>query len=226
MTDPAQVLHLQWQSAILNTQKIPCHGTGEFAQMTDQRDEAGQEPNAAGGAHPETRPGVSRRTLLRGATVALPTVLTLNSGAALALSSFKLTASATPGKIETNYVCLDTTDLSGPPYPIEDKAYITGVPDAYGYVDINRLQGIDLNDSNAVANEIKRAGIVPIAPDKMCSSPAGQYIAVSIRTNGKWYPYQPGGSTKIGTMPTSANMSVSAFNSLKNADKISSTFLV
>jgi hypothetical protein len=78
---PAGILHLRPASAIVRT-------TTTELSMTSQNDETrtgmtSETPNAAEGV-----PNASRRALLRGASVAaLPTILTLKSGAALAQSS-------------------------------------------------------------------------------------------------------------------------------------------
>ncbi len=61
-----------------------------------------------GEARAEAPPSSSRRALLRGAMVAVPTVLTLNSGAALARSSNLVGVGPEAGPEGGQYRCLDT----------------------------------------------------------------------------------------------------------------------
>jgi hypothetical protein len=72
--------------------------------MTDQKH---PESN-----HESQKPVVGRRAILRGATVAAPTLLTLYSGSALARSSNLITTSAVAPPTNNKYNCLSTTDLN------------------------------------------------------------------------------------------------------------------
>lgn len=78
--------------------------------MSDERKLSAQpdKPAEPDGAPGGTRPLVSRRMLLRGATAVVPTILTLHSGAALARSSNLIGAAmdAGPGG-DGKYRCLD-----------------------------------------------------------------------------------------------------------------------
>jgi hypothetical protein len=110
--------------------------------MTDQRNQATDSP-AAGVDAPAVQglPAslLTRRTMLRGATAVVPTILTLGSGAALAASSNLLATNQTPTTAEVN--CVDpvstqgtlTTnpnvyDLGSPPY-----ADVTVIPSTNRY---------------------------------------------------------------------------------------------
>jgi len=108
---------------------------------TDQREQATGSP-AAGVDAPvvQSAPAnLTRRAMLHGATVAVPTILTLGSGAALAASSNLLATNTTPTTADVN--CLDPMstqgtlptnpnvyDLGSPPY-----ADVTVIPSANRY---------------------------------------------------------------------------------------------
>lgn len=109
--------------------------------MTDQREQASDSP-AAGVDAPvvqDSSANLTRRAMLRGATAAVPTILTLGSGAALAASSNLLATNTTPTTTDVN--CLDPAstqgtlptnpnvyDLGSPPY-----ADVTVIPSANRY---------------------------------------------------------------------------------------------
>jgi hypothetical protein len=197
--------------------------------MTDQRDKANTEPAGGVDELPSTaRAGISRRDMIRGASVALPTMLTLNSGTALALSSSaRLMPSAQPGQVGDNVVCLDITNLSGPPYPIAKGAFATAVPVQYSYVSLADLSGVKLDQPNDISNAIKQKGLTPLRADQLCLNQAARYVPVTYDAkNGKWDPLRRDNATVIGEMPASANMSVSAFNSMDASKKIKTSFLV
>jgi hypothetical protein len=67
----------------------------------------------AGGNDAAQRAGVllSRRALLRSASIAVPTILTLHSGAALAQTSNLVGAAPTPTVQDNKYRCLDTSSV-------------------------------------------------------------------------------------------------------------------
>lgn len=91
--------------------------------MTDRRDDGEQ---ASGTPAPTAITAVnSRRTLLRGATAAVPTILTLTSGAALARSSNCINlAQGAPVDPDGRHLCLDFHSVTR----IGDKRYDLGAP--------------------------------------------------------------------------------------------------
>ncbi len=93
---------------------------------------AGSVPQDLAG-HGTRVPAVSRRTVLRGASAALPTILTLGSGSALANSS-NLISTNGPGTGGANgeVLCLDPQSTHGPTYQDPDR-YDLGSP-PYGEV--------------------------------------------------------------------------------------------
>ena len=102
--------------------------------MTDQLDKTIVEPG--GDAEPQsavTAPGlINRRTMLRGATATLPTILTLTSGAALAASSNLIrTVQSTSGDV----LCLQPGSTQTPNglTPQNPNVYDLGSP-PYGEV--------------------------------------------------------------------------------------------
>lgn len=78
--------------------------------MTDQRDAATspQVGSVEQARTPVAQPGLSRRSLLRGAYVAVPTILTLNSGVAAAIArSSNLIGARTSGMPPGDKYCFD-----------------------------------------------------------------------------------------------------------------------
>jgi hypothetical protein len=79
---------------------------------------------------------MGRRALLRSGITAMPAILTLQSGAALARTSNLVSSSPIDTRVGTNTVCLDTNSVpqigdSGDVYDLGDppKAEITVIPD-------------------------------------------------------------------------------------------------
>jgi hypothetical protein len=123
--------------------------------MTDQRDQATESRDAGVEApvgQPDT-PDLSRRAMLRGATVAVPTILTLGSGAALAASSNLLGTNQTPTTTDVN--CLNPASTQGT-LPTNPNVYDLGAP-PYGEVTVipstnryrNKATGLDITTSEA-----------------------------------------------------------------------------
>jgi hypothetical protein len=121
--------------------------------MTDQRDQVTESVDAGVDAlvdRPGT-PNLSRRAMLRGATAAVPTILTLGSGAALAASSNLLGTTQTPTTTDVN--CLDPSSTQGP-LVSNPNVYDLGSP-PYGEVTIipatnryrNPATGLDMTTS-------------------------------------------------------------------------------
>jgi len=102
--------------------------------MTDQRDQA-TESRDAGVDKPVDRPvapDFSRRAVLCGATVVVPTILTLGSGAAWAASSNLLGTNQTATTADVN--CLDPRTTQGS-LPTNPNIYDLGSP-PYGEVTV------------------------------------------------------------------------------------------
>ena len=99
--------------------------------MTDQRDEALREAPTSGApvASGNAPSLLSRRTVLRGATATVPTILTLASGSALARSSNLI---GTIKNSQGDVLCLDPRSTNGATYN-NPNVYDLGSP-AYGEV--------------------------------------------------------------------------------------------
>ena len=114
--------------------------------MTDQ---SSKDRVKESGKQPAT---VSRRALLRGGVTAMPAILTLQSGAALAVTSNLISASAqgtTDGLGRT--MCLDTnsvTHLSGNVFDLEEppSAKVTIIPDRDYRVEDNNKSGGEISE--------------------------------------------------------------------------------
>ena len=106
--------------------------------MTDQREQATESP-AAGVDVPVVQgapANLTRRAMLRGATVAVPTILTLGSGAALAASSNLLATNTTPTTADVN--CLDPMSTQGT-LPTNPNVYDLGAPP---YADVTVIEAM------------------------------------------------------------------------------------
>lgn len=106
--------------------------------MSEKIDEGSfKTTGSAAGSAPEARL-LDRRTVLRGATAVVPTILTLGSGAALARSSNLI---GTVQKSAGDALCLDPTSTNGPTmqnpnvYDLGSPAYgeVTRIPVAHKY---------------------------------------------------------------------------------------------
>ena len=95
-----------------------------FDSMTDQRDKAITGPDGEGdrSVAPHDPVAISRRELIRGASIAAPAILTLGSGAvqATAMASAVLVKSHTGAQADGKFYCLDERTTGGfapsPPY--------------------------------------------------------------------------------------------------------------
>lgn len=92
-------------------------------------------------AAPARSPAISRRALLRGASAAVPTIMTLQSGAALAQSSNLVGFGNAGADIDGKYHCLDATgvpltngkaDIGNPPH-----AHVQRISEREWYRDAN-----------------------------------------------------------------------------------------
>jgi hypothetical protein len=124
--------------------------------MTDKAGESGKTVAVNAAASPATA-ALSRRALLRGATIAAPTILTLYSGAALARSSNLIGAAPSSTAENNKYRCLDTSsvyqtekryvyDLGDNPMAhvtriSADKKYFKVARDENGERDVDRVDG-------------------------------------------------------------------------------------
>jgi hypothetical protein len=169
--------------------------------------------------------------MIRGASVALPTIMTLHSGTALAMTSAaRMMPSTQAGQVGDNVVCLDVTNLQGPPYAVPKGTQVKAVPVAYRYVSTADLAGVDLTKPSHITNAISQKGLTPLRADQLCRSQGAGYVPVTYKTNGNgggsWEPLQRNNATVVGVMPPSANMSALAFNSMDAAKQITTKFLV
>ena len=124
--------------------------------MTDQRDLATESRDAGvdAPAGQADAPNLSRRAMLRGATMAVPTILTLGSGAALAASSNLLSTNRTATSADVN--CLDPASTQGT-LPTNPNVYDLGSP-AYGEVTVipsaNRYRDPSNNNATLTTSQV------------------------------------------------------------------------
>lgn len=118
---------------------------------------------------------LNRRALLRGASTALPAILTLQSGAALARSSNLIGAAGQAGPDGGKYRCLDFDGISGTKNP---KVYDLGNP-AMGHV-----TRIDANSRYYREDPDDRKYGDPdrVSPQKMCQQGGNFYRKDSWRS--------------------------------------------
>ena len=135
---------------------------------------------------------VSRRALLKAGACAMPAILTLQSGAALARSSNLISAAASGTRdADGNTLCLDTSDLDflegSKKYDLGDPAYakINVIPDLEYYLQANR--------------SVKP----PVGPDYVCQV-------------GYDYYYHDRGWNKISLPQNGAIVSVAAIRSISS----------
>ena len=203
--------------------------------MTDQTDKAVTEPTAdvaqesASGAVA----GISRRDVLRGASVALPTVLTLHSGAAMAVASSHVTATNNPTPYQDNYICLDTTGQSGPAYYYGDGARAVAVSSKYQYVSTRELTNAgckSLSDDKEISKALnnKDRAVNVLRADQICMNQADDYVAVTYNATNKRYEpvLSKFGGTQAASMPKSAYLSVGAYTSLDSSGKLKTKFFI
>jgi hypothetical protein len=124
-------------------------------------------------ANPDSRPdrlsSPSRRRLLKGGATALPAILTLHSGAALARSSNLLSASA-PYEVDSmgRTLCVDMNSV----VPVDDYSKIYDLGDPPHAV-VNVIRGEAEGRLYYVNKDDKDAGS-PVHPGLMCEQ-GGQY---------------------------------------------------
>jgi hypothetical protein len=186
--------------------------------MTDQRDKAITEP--AGGveeARTEVRAGISRRAVLHGATAAVPTILTLKSGAAVAATSNLVTASANPGTTNNQYVALNTTGQSGPAYDYTNgEALLIPVALYVDDRDLSDAQRTDLINGKEV-KDLTRV----LTADKLCTNQRVRYYQVSKRDAGSGNVFYK--LIKSDYVPQCAYLSVTAWASVSTSQQVTAT---
>lgn len=214
----------------MRSHQAPGWDAEDLIYMTEQTDKTRSQPveDVAAQAGSAAPAGISRRDVLRGATVAVPTILTLHSGTALAVASTssKVSASATPGRVGDNYVCLDTTGQVGPAYDVTNGARAKAVPVVYEYVSTDDLLGVDLTKPSEITEAIRVKRIRPLRADELCRSRATNYVPVVKKGPKKYEPVQRDGGVFIARMPSAANLSAIAYNSTSASGKLSTQFLV
>ena len=127
--------------------------------MTDQRDKAIDEP--AGGVAVPAAAGqpanLSRRALLRGATIAAPAILTMSTAsAALAASSVRTYTSVTTAQGDGKYYCLAEKTTLGPPINGNPNALQVGsaqTPVVYSIPERNYSIAQNNSGSNAITEQ-------------------------------------------------------------------------
>jgi hypothetical protein len=185
--------------------------TTEHADLGHDQEARSQEPQSGGHA------SVSRRTLLRGASVALPTIFTLRSGAALAAQSANMIGTVSSASRATGpggYIqCLDGASAVGGTWrklnlgtnPMLRVEYIT--PRAY-------YQG----NSAGTAGDPTR----PVTIESMCSTGGVYwYLQNPWSPTSQWLPTT--GSTNTG-IRAGFLVSATALTSFASAIKVKSYF--
>jgi hypothetical protein len=138
--------------------------------------------------------GVSRRALLAGASkAAVPAIVTLYSGAALARSSNLISADPTPSADGNLYRCLDTSSV----YSVGNNTYDLGTPPMGHVTQISSQAKYVKIGSNGQPTNIAVTG------DQMCA------------TGGSYYRKGYSGFTKV-TVRKGAIVSATALGSFAN----------
>jgi hypothetical protein len=199
--------------------------------MTDQTDKTSSPPveDVAAQSGSAAPAGISRRDVLRGATVAVPTILTLHSGTALAVASStcRMSASNPPAQIGDNFIYLDTTGKVGPVYDISGAANAKAVPVFYEYVSTDDLLGVDLTKPNDISKAIKDKGIRPLKANQLRRSTPTNYVPVVYdRKHKKYDPLTRGGGTVVAAMPAAEGVSLAAATSCMAAGSLNTQFLI
>ncbi len=171
--------------------------------MTATRDNPGTDMTTSA-APAEAPVSVSRRRLVRGAAVALPTILTLNSGAALATSSdliIRLSPDAAPDGLN-RMLCLDTATVE----PVGKSGKLKVVP---GQTTVNAIP-VDppyYDAYDATTGTVQTA----VTPAEVCSQSA---------TYPPYYAQMADGTVKEAMLNPGARISASAMASFGSAVNI------
>lgn len=160
--------------------------------MTAQHDSnsGANAGNGQGPVAPSAPMPARRRILVRGAAAALPTILTLHSGAALARSSNLIgTTDGAPLDPEGRVLCLDESSVE----QVGDRQYDLGEPP------FGQATAIPTVDRKYYAAQ--NAGSQLVTPQEMC-------------TNGGTYYYQQPGGWKTAVVPRGGFLSAAAWGSV------------
>ncbi len=195
--------------------------------MTDQSDD--QSVDLAGSATPSPAANapksLSRRALLAGASAAVPTVLTLGSGAAMAASSFGVSASKTPQQVGDNFVCLDPEGQPGPRYYYDGTAKATAVTANRWFVSSAELE-LKLERKHW-DNEAKIKTALESVPkysgSQLCID-GRKYIALETQNSPRLDSFRRPIMTEVQVTP-SPMMSSNTYNSMDAAGKLTTTML-
>jgi hypothetical protein len=173
---------------------------------------------------PSAVPGsIGRREVLRGASIALPTIFTLGSGAAQAASSFWVSSTQSSEPAGNSYACLETDGQPGPRYYYDNGANVALVSAEKWFVKKSELQARVSTGNWTKANKINEVLADPMFPkyrgDQLCAD--GQiYILLATQTTC----YKTGNTPllqEVALGSPGALLSASAMSSLQASGKMS-----
>ena len=152
--------------------------------MTERHEHAARPTEESN--RPSAVPGsIGRREVLRGASVALPTILTLGSGAAQAASSFWVTSTQSSEPAGESYACLETDGGPGPRYYYDNGANVALVSAEKWFVKKSELQLRVKDEHWTNAKKINDVLKDPMFPkyrgDQLCAD-GHIYIALATQT--------------------------------------------
>ena len=195
------------------------------SQMTERHEQAAHPAeDAVRSDSPSGVAGpISRREILRGASIAAPTILTLGSGAAQAASSLWVTASSTNEPAGESYACLETGEQPGPKYYYDGGAKVALVSAEKWFAKKSELAAQVKPEHWANANKINQVLSNPLFPkyrgDQLCAD-GEVYIELASQTTC----YSSGGTALLSEVSLGnpgAMLSASAMSSLQASQKMS-----
>jgi hypothetical protein len=192
--------------------------------MTDSGDAVSSETGGVTGvdACGETGKGISRRAVLRGgASAAVPIILTLNSGTALAISSHYVSASRTGEPVEDRFVCMDTKGQLGPSYYYGDGTDAWAIQKDQLYVQASALNGVDRANPRRISKAIEDAP--KVKGGQLCRD-GRAYIPVDAR-GGPMFDVAGNPVTRTVSVPKGALLSAGAYHSLDASGKLDTYLL-
>lgn len=144
--------------------------------MTDSRETTAIAPSTDDSA--ETAPvSISRRTLLRGATVAAPTILTLNSNAAMGWAIASGTIGTTkPSGGSRSAICLDVQSVGG---EVKPGVYSLGNPPFADVVDVPSSYKYRRCEDGDCSGTGKKTDL---RPEQVCSEGG----TIQVKAGGGW----------------------------------------
>lgn len=170
----------------------------------------------------ETGKGISRRAVLRGgASAAVPIILTLNSGTALAMSSHYVSASRTGEPVEDRFVCMDTQGQLGPNYYYGDGTDAWAIQKDQLYVQASALNGVDRSNPQRIRKAIEDAP--KVKGGQLCLD-GRAYIPVDA-SGGPMYDGAGNPITRTVSVPRGALLSAGAYHSLDASGKLDTYLL-